>query len=136
MRIDTSAHGHSWDNEVINKQQFEDALRQEEQDEPELSDEELDELPVSVVIDGKVQTFPDAASLDEALNTESVPEPAGNFRITDEHLGEGGAKQKYARNVEAIRTLFQLEQEHHAATAEEQQVLSQYVGLGWSGRYL
>ena len=90
VRIDTSAHGHSWDNEVINKPQFEDALRQEEPDEPELSDEELDELPVSVVIDGKVQTFPDAAALDEALNTESVPEPAGNFRITDDHLGEGG----------------------------------------------
>ena len=67
VRIDTSAHGHSWDNEVINKQQFEDALRQEEQDEPELSDEELDELPVSVVIDGKVQTFPDAAALDLSL---------------------------------------------------------------------
>ena len=130
VRIDTSAHGHSWDNEVINKQQFEDALRQEEQDEPELSDEELDELPVSVVIDGKVQTFPDAAALDEALNTECVPEPAGNFRITDDHLGEGGPKQKYARNVEAIRTLFRLEQEHRAATAEEQQVLSQYVGWG------
>ena len=130
VRIDTSAHGHSWDNEVINKPQFEDALRQEEPDEPELSDEELDELPVSVVIDGKVQTFPDAAALDEALDTESVPEPAGNFRITDEHLGEGGAKQKYARNVEAIRTLFRLEQEHRAATAEEQQVLSQYVGWG------
>ena len=130
VRIDTSAHGHSWDNEVINKQQFEDALRQEEQDEPELSDEELDELPVSVVIDGKVQTFPDAAALDEALNTESLPEPAGNFRITDDHLGEGGPKQKYARNVEAIRTLIRLEQEHRAATAEEQQVLSQYVGWG------
>lgn len=130
VRIDTSAHGHSWDNEVINKQQFEDALRQEEPGEPELSDEELDELPVSVVIDGKVQTFPDAAALDEALDTESVPEPAGNFRITDDRLGEGGSKQKYARNVEAIRTLFRLEQEHRAATAEEQQVLSQYVGWG------
>ncbi len=130
VRIDTSAHGHSWDNEVINKPQFEDALRQEEPGEPELSDEELDELPVSAVIDGKVQTFPDAAALDEALNTESVPEPAGNFRITDDRLGEGGPKQKYARNVEAIRTLFRLEQEHRAATAEEQQVLSQYVGWG------
>ena len=130
VRIDTSAHGHSWDNEVINKQQFEDALRQEEPDEPELSDEELDELPVSVVIDGKVQTFPDAAALDEALNAEPTPEFAGNFHITDDHLGEGGPKQKYARNVEAIRTLFRLEQEHRAATAEEQQVLSQYVGWG------
>ena len=127
VRIDTSAHGQSWDNEVINKQQFEDGLRQVE---PQLSDEELDELPISAVMDGEVQTFPDAAALDEALNAEPVPEPAGNFHITDYHLGEGGAKQKYARNIEAIRTLFKLEQEHRGATAEEQQVLSQYVGWG------
>ena len=127
VRIDTSAQGQSWDNEVINKQQFEDGLRQVE---PELSDEELDALPISTVMDGKVQTFPDAAALDEALNTEPAPEPAGNFRITDDHLGEGGAKQKYARNIEAIRTLFKLEEEHRGATAEEQQVLSQYVGWG------
>ena len=123
VRIDTSAQGQSWDNEVINKRQFEDGLRQVE---PQLSDEELDELPISTVIDGEVQTFPDAAALDEALNAV----PAGNFHITDDHLGEGGAKQKYARNIEAIRTLFQLEQEHRGATAEEQQVLSQYVGWG------
>ena len=127
VRIDTSAHGQSWDNEVINKRQFEDGLRQVE---PELSDEELDELPISAVLDGKVQTFPDAAALDEALNAEPAPEPAVNFRITDDHLGEGGAKQKYARNIEAIRTLFKLEQEHRGATAEEQQVLSRYVGWG------
>ena len=130
VRIDTSAHGQSWDNEVINKQQFENALRQEEPDVPELTDEELDELPISAVMDGKVQTFPDAAALDEALNAEPAPEPAGNFRITDDHLGEGGAKQKYARNIEAIRTLFKLEEEHRGATAEEQQVLAQYVGWG------
>ena len=127
VRIDTSAHGQSWDNEVINKRQFEDGLRQVE---PQLADEELDELPISTVMDGKVQTFPDAAALDEALNAEPAPEPAGNFRITDDHLGEGGAKQKYARNIEAIRTLFKLEEEHRGATAEEQQVLSQYVGWG------
>ena len=127
VRIDTSAHGQSWDNEVINKRQFEDGLRQVE---AQLSDEELDELPISAVMDGKVQTFPDATALDEALNAEPAPEPAGNFRITDDHLGEGGAKQKYARNIEAIRTLFKLEQEHRGATAEEQQVLSQYVGWG------
>ena len=127
VRIDTSAQGQSWDNEVINKQQFEDGLRQVE---PELSDEELDALPISAVVDGEVQTFPDAAALDEALNAEPAPEPVGNFHITDDHLGEGGAKQKYARNIAAIRTLFQLEQEHRGATAEEQQVLSQYVGWG------
>ena len=101
-----------------------------DEDKPPLTDEELDELPISNVMDGKVQTFPDAVALDEALNAEPAPEPAGNFHITDDHLGEGGAKQKYARNIEAIRTLFKLEQEHRGATAEEQQVLSQYVGWG------
>ena len=101
-------------------------LYEQEQDDRQLSDEELDELPISAVMDEKVQTFPDAAALDEALNAV----PAGNFRITDDHLGEGGAKQKYARNIEAIRTLFKLEQEHRGATAEEQQVLSRYVGWG------
>ena len=226
VRIDTSAHGQSWDNEVINKQQFEQGLRQSataqrvdkmlaqaeaiakesevpeyerfsvrkvvdgkmplfaiwddlyddyyetnhavpqfsnekqaesylenlkkevadreaaewlkvehakflaDKDEPEPSDGELDELPISTVIDGEVQTFPDAAALDKAVNAEPESEPVGNFHITDEHLGEGGAKQKYARNIEAIKTLFQLEQEHRGATAEEQQVLSQYVGWG------
>ncbi len=64
------------------------------------------------------------------VNLTPAPEPAGNFHITDDHLGEGGAKLKYARNIEAIRTLFKLEQEHRGATAEEQQVLSQYVGWG------
>ena len=127
VRIDTSAQGYSWSNEVLNKQQFEDGLRQ---DEPELSDEELDKLPTSVEVNGEWQTFPDAAAADKALNAEPVPKAAGNFHITDDHLGEGGAKQKYARNVEAIRTLFQLEQEHRGATAEEQQILSQYVGWG------
>ena len=101
-----------------------------DEDKPPLTDEELDELPISAVIDGEVQTFPDAAALDEARNAEPALEPAGNFRITDDHLGEGGAKQKYARNIEAIRTLFKLEEEHRGATAEEQQVLSQYVGWG------
>ena len=226
VRIDTSAHGQSWDNEVINKQQFEQGLRQSataqrvdkmlaqaeaiakesevpeyerfsvrkvvdgkmplfaiwddlyddyyetnhavpqfsnekqaesylenlkkevadreaaewlkvehakflaDKDEPEPSDEELDELPISTVIDGEVQTFPDAAALDKAVNAEPESEPVGNFHITDDHLGEGGAKQKYARNIEAIRTLFKLEEEHRGATAEEQQVLSRYVGWG------
>ena len=126
VRIDTSAQGYSWSNEVLNKQQFEDSLRR---DEP-TSDESLDKLPISGEVNGEWQTFPDAAALDEALNTEPAPEPAGNFHITDDDLGIGGPKQKYARNIEAIRTLFQLEQEHRGATAEEQQVLSQYVGWG------
>ena len=56
--------------------------------------------------------------------------PARNFRITDEHLGEGGPKQKFARNIEAIRTLQTLENENRNATPEEQEILSQYVGWG------
>ena len=56
--------------------------------------------------------------------------PAQNFRITDEHLGEGGPKQKFARNIEAIRTLQAIEAEERSATPEEQTVLSQYVGWG------
>ena len=56
--------------------------------------------------------------------------PARNFRITDEHLGEGGPKQKFARNIEAIRTLQAIEAEGRSATPEEQEILSQYVGWG------
>ena len=56
--------------------------------------------------------------------------PARNFRITDEHLGEGGPKQKFARNIEAIRTLLAIEAEGRSATPEEQEILSQYVGWG------
>ena len=56
--------------------------------------------------------------------------PARNFHITDEHLGEGGPKQKFARNIEAIRTLQTLENENRNATPEEQEILSQYVGWG------
>jgi len=56
--------------------------------------------------------------------------PAEDFKITDEHLGEGGPKQKYTRNIEAIRILFTLEKENRNATSEEQEKLSQYVGWG------
>ena len=108
VRIDTSAHGQSWDNEVLNKQQFEDGLRR---DEP-TPDEELDKLPISAEVNGEWQTFPNAAAADEALNAEPVLEAAGNFHITDDNLGVGGPKQKFARNIEAIQTLRTLEQEH------------------------
>ena len=60
-----------------------------------------------------------------------IPAPqARNFRIIDEHLGEGGPKQKFACNIEAIRTLQAIETEGRSATPEEQTVLSQYVGWG------
>lgn len=53
-----------------------------------------------------------------------------NYRITDDALGAGGAKTKYARNVEARCTLQSIESERRLATAEEQEVLAQYIGWG------
>ena len=95
----------------------------------ELPGEDSNKLPVSIEVN-EVPTTPEATAAEEGLNEEGAPEPAGNFRITDEELGAGGSKQKFARNIKAIKTLFTLEQEHRGATAEEQQVLSQYVGWG------
>jgi adenine-specific DNA methylase len=95
----------------------------------ELPGEDSNKPPVSIEAN-EVPTTPEAAAAEEGLNEEGAPELAGNFRITDEELGAGGPKQKFARNIKAIKTLFTLEQEHRGATAEEQQVLSQYVGWG------
>ena len=136
VRIDTSAQGQSWDNEVINKRQFEDGLQQNEQVTTQPDDTvktvaiypaEENRMPYDIVI----QTIGSKSPALDAIEPErSTLELAGNFHITDDDLGVGGPKQKFARNIEAIRTLFQLEQEHRGATAEEQQVLSQYVGWG------
>ena len=136
VRIDTSAQGQSWDNEVINKRQFEDGLRQNEQVTTQPDDTvktvaiypaEENRMPYDIVI----QTIGSKSPALDAVEPErSTLELAGNFHITDDDLGIGGPKQKYARNIEAIRTLFKLEEEHRGAAAEEQQVLSQYVGWG------
>ena len=133
VRIDTSAHGQSWDNEVVNKQQFEEGLRQNEPNStrPVRTEKTVAVYPAkenNLPFDIVIQTISTESPTVEAEHP--APEPAGNFHITDDHLGEGGAKQKYARNIEAIRTLFKLEEEHRGATAEEQQVLAQYVGWG------
>ena len=136
VRIDTSAHGQSWDNEVVNKQQFEEGLRQNEQVTTQPDDTvktvaiypaEENRMPYDIVI----QTIGSKSPALDAVEPErSTLELAGNFHITDDDLGVGGPKQKFARNIEAIRTLFKLEEEHRGATAEEQKVLSQYVGWG------
>ena len=78
-------------------------------------------LPYDVVVE--------RLHVDQLQPEISVP-PARNFRITDEHLGEGGPKQKFARNIKAIRTLQAIEAEGRSATPEEQTVLSRYVGWG------
>ena len=136
VRIDTSAHGQSRDNEVVNKQQFEEGLRQNEQVTTQPDDTvktvaiypaEENRMPYDIVI----QTIGSKSPTLDAVEPErSTLELAGNFHITDDDLGVGGPKQKFARNIEAIRTLFKLEEEHRGTTAEEQQVLSQYVGWG------
>ena len=133
VRIDTSAQGQSWDNEVVNKQQFEEGLRQNEPNStrPVRTEKTVAVYPAkenNLPFDIVIQTISTESPTVEA--ERPTLELAGNFHLTDDHLGEGGAKQKYARNIEAIRTLFQLEEEHRGATAEEQQVLSQYVGWG------
>ena len=64
-----------------------------------------------------------------ALFTPEQP-AAENFRITDDHLGEGGAKTKYGYNIAAIRTLKTIEAEGRTATPEEQETISRYVGWG------
>ena len=133
VRIDTSAQGQSWDNEVINKQQFEDGLRQNEPNatRPVRTEKTVAVYPAkenNLPFDIVIQTISTESPTVEA--ERPTLELAGNFHITDDDLGVGGPKQKYARNFEAIRTLFKLEDEHRGATAEEQQVLSQYVGWG------
>ena len=62
-----------------------------------------------------------------------VPVPSDdrrNFRITDDALGVGGAKEKFRNNIAAIQTLHELEIENRLATPEEQEILSKYVGWG------
>jgi N12 class adenine-specific DNA methylase len=61
---------------------------------------------------------------------EQVESERHNFRITDDHLGEGGSKTKYGYNIAAIRTLKTIEAEGRTATQEEQETLSRYVGWG------
>ena len=73
-------------------------------------------------------------TIDSAPEPEPEPEPAPstprNFRITDDHLGEGGAKTRFRANMDAITTLKRIEAEGRAATADEQETLSRYTGWG------
>jgi hypothetical protein len=67
----------------------------------------------------------------ELYPQSQVPqEKAENYRITDEHLGEGSKREKFAGNVAAITTLQTIERERRPATKEEQEILSHYVGWG------
>ena len=102
--------------------------------EPEKTlDEVLDEHPISIPVNGEWQTFPNARAAEEAAYgeyKENLRRTAENFRITDDHLGEGGPKAKFQANIEAIKLLKYLEETTGQATPEQQQVLSRYVGWG------
>lgn len=104
-------------------------LEQEPVKAPEKSLEEtLDEYPISVELNRQWHTFPNAAAAEKYK--ANLQDNAQNFRITDDNLGTGGQKEKFWRNIKAIATLKQMEQEHRNATLEEQHLLSQYVGWG------
>ena len=102
-------------------------------DHESVTDEILDENPISVQINGEWRTFPNAAAAEDAMYEESKAEirrNAQNFRITDDNLGIGGAKAKFRMNMDAINLLKELEVDGRQATPEEQAVLAKYVGWG------
>ena len=73
----------------------------------------------------KAEAVERADTAQETIRPELI-----NFRITDEHLGEGGPKQKFRANMEAVKLLHELELENRLATPQEQEILSRYVGWG------
>ena len=104
----------------------------------EISEEQRNaELPtgnrVSIPINGEWQEFPNTQTAEQAAYEEfknNIRRNAQNFQITDDHLGEGGAKAKFRMNMDAIKLLKELEFEGAQATPEQQVVLSRYVGWG------
>ncbi len=69
------------------------------------------------------------ASFVSSKPTEALASP-GNYRITDDNLGQGGAKTKYRQNIDAIRLVKEIEAGNRQATREEQDVLARYAGWG------
>ena len=100
---------------------------------PDVELEEKPEHPVAIPVNGEWQTFPNQRAAEQAAYQEyrdNLRRNAENFRITDDHLGEGGPKAKYQANVAAIKLLKYLEETTGQATPEQQEVLSRYVGWG------
>ena len=100
---------------------------------PDTQPEEKPDHPVAIPVNGEWQTFPNQRAAEQAAYQEyrdNLRRNAENFRITDDHLGEGGPKAKYQANVAAIKLLKYLEETTGQATPEQQEVLSRYVGWG------
>lgn len=102
-----------------NKERFADMLQLDQRNIPNPV-QDADEQPLSnqeIILDNS--------------EVRELPEPTTtNFHITDDQLGAGGPKAKFAMNIAAITVLKQIEAENRTATPEEQQILSQYVGWG------
>ena len=156
VRIYTGPY--AWSYDVISREQFETWLRQDgrnaglftqeekEPPAPEITSEPVtvypgdkNGLPYDVVverlhIDEPEPTPPEPAPPLEPAghrgNTGQLRQDAQNFRITDDHLGEGGPRLKYQANITAIRLLKELEAAGQQASPEQQEVLSRYVGWG------
>lgn len=127
----------------MGRSQFEELLRQDErnaslfvQGEKESSTPELAELTTEpeTIYPAEPNGLPYDIVVERLrINEAERPEPepvAANFRITDEHLGEGGPKQKFRANIMAIQLLKKCEEENRPATPDEQKILSGYVGWG------
>ncbi|WP_416207816.1 SNF2-related protein [Clostridium sp. M62/1] len=109
-------------------------IRQHLEQEPEPARPSFTTEPVAVY-PGDKNHLPYDVAIQTLRTNEPEPEPSRqpapeNFRITDDNLGAGGPKEKFWRNIKAIATLKQIEQENRHATPEEQHLLSQYVGWG------
>lgn len=127
----------------MGRSQFEELLRQDErnaslfvQEEKESDTPELPELTTEpeTIYPAEQNELPYDIVVERLrVNEAERPEPetvAANFRITDEHLGEGGPKQKFRANIMAIQLLKKCEEENRPATPDEQKILSGYVGWG------
>ena len=156
VRIYTGPY--AWSYDVISREQFETWLRQDERNaglftpeekEPpasEISSEPVtvypgdkNGLPYDVVVERlrvdepeptPPEPAPSAEQADHQENTDQPRRTGQNFRITDDHLGEGGPRLKYQANITAIRLLKELEAAGQQASPEQQEVLSRYVGWG------
>ena len=139
-KVDTAETGRCQDENTEDRDKAESTENQETETEPDVQTEthetEAEQAPEQEETnDTDTQAQPETDF--QAAEAESVPEQSKevpaiseNYQIIDNHIGEGGAKEKFQRNVKAIATLQQIEKEKRSATLEEQHVLSQYIGWG------
>lgn len=113
----------------------------------EVEDDYINAIAEEDIDRHEAEVFARLEGTDDAAEPEVVNEPgtfltqkgnipipdkgnAVNFRISNDNLGIGTPKEKFQRNIEAIRLLEQIESEHRYANPQEQEILSQYVGWG------